>query len=147
MKFALGCAFNLKDIFMNFPLNKLKVTSKECINIIGDKHRRILAMRVFKECVKLAINDIIDNNITFVLPLVGNKKCYIYMKRIEGETFKDLKRKGKWKNLDFITSMFSGYQLVMEMHANRTPRTKSVYLNPVLRDKIVENVNNGKTYC
>jgi hypothetical protein len=37
------------------------------------------------------------------------------MKRTYGNEFKKAFKNGKWRDVDFITSNFSGYQLVLEM--------------------------------
>lgn len=143
---ATGCAFNLDEILMNFPYDKLKVSCKECYNIIGNNHRNFLVKRLFLQSVELILNDIIDNNITFWLPVSGKVKCNIHMKRTEGEAFQNLRKTGKWKGVDFIASMFCGYELGFYMLGNRTPRVKNIYVNKSLKDKITINTNNSKSY-
>lgn len=146
MNYALGCAFSLDDIIMNFPYKKLQINCKECKLITGDNHRNFLVKKVFKESVKLVIEDIIENNITFWLPLTGDKKCNIHMKRVTGQEFKDLRRGGKWKGIDIVSSMFSGYEIRMFLLGKRTPRVKTIYLNKDYRDRITNNTNNGMQY-
>lgn len=144
--YALGCAFTTKDILANFPYKKLQFDCNTCKDIIGDKHRSILVQRIFKESVKIIILDIINNNVTFWLPLTGAKKCNIHMRRVRGDEFKNLRRGGKWKEVDILKSMFSGYQLSLFMLGNRTPRIKSIYLNKELSKIITNNTNRGMAY-
>lgn len=146
MNYSLGCAFSVKDLFMNFPYKRLQINCKQCKAITGDNHRDILVKRVFKESLKLIINDIIENNITFWLPLTGSRKCNIHMRRIQGNDFKNLRRGGKWKDVDIIKSMFSGYSIGFYMLGKRTPRVKTIYLNKELRDRITLYTNQGKSY-
>lgn len=146
MNYALGCAFSLDDVIMNFPYKKLKITCKECEQINNNNHRNILIKQIIQKSVQIILNDIIDNNITFWFPLTGNKKCNIHMKRITGDDFKNLRKSGKWKDIDIVKSMFSGYEIKMFMLGKRTPRVKTVYLNKELRDKISYNINQGKQY-
>lgn len=145
-KYALGCAFNTEDLLSNFPYKKLHITCKECKNITGDNHRNLIVERIFKESIRLVILDIINNNITFWLPLTGNKKCNVHIRKVQGSEFKNLRRGGKWKDIDILSSNFSGYQLSLFMLGNRTPRIKSIYLNRELRDIISNNTNNGISY-
>ena len=145
-RYALGCAFSLKNLFDNFPYKQLKINCKQCKAIIGDNHRDKLVKKIFKENLKLVINDIIDNNVTFWLPLTGEKKCNIRMRRVQGKEFQNMRKAGKWKDIDILKSMFSGYQLSFSMLGKRTPRVKSIYVNKELRDKIIENINNGVQY-
>lgn len=145
-KYALGCAFNLEDILGNFPYKKLKITCKECENITGDNHRSSIVKKIFRYHVKLVIEDIIANNITYWLPLTGQKKCNIHMKLVRGDAFKHLRQAGKWEDIDILKSNFSGYQLSLFMLGNRTPRVKSIYLNKDYRDRISHNTNEGMQY-
>lgn len=146
MNYALGCAFSTNDLFMNFQFKKLKITCEECKAITGNNHRDILAKKVFKENLKLVLNDIIDNNVTFWLPLTGGRKCCMKMKRIEGEDFKNLRKAGKWQEIDIVASMFSGFEIHFFMLGQRTPREKTVYLNKELKNKISINTNKGMQY-
>ena len=146
IKYSLGCAFNLNEMLINFPYKKLQITCKDCKDIIGNNHRDLLIKKVFKECVKLVIEDIIENNITFWLPLTGSKKCNIHMKRVSGEEFKNLRKGGKWKDIDFVKSMFSGYEIRFFMLGKRTPRVKTIYLNRSYRDRITQRTNEGAQY-
>lgn len=144
---ATGAALNLQDIFINFPNEELQLSCKDCEAITGDRHREKLAQKIFKESVKLVINDIIDNNVTFRLP-TGSRKCEIHMKTVSGDEFKRLRRAGKWRNIDFLKSLFSGNQLSFVMYSpTRPPRIKNIYVNKSLKDKIDNNTNKGKTYC
>lgn len=145
-KYALGCAFSLKNILDNFPYKRLKITCRQCKAIVGDNHRDKLVRKVFRENVKLIINDIINNNVTFWLPLTGSKKCNIHMRRVQGKEFQNLRKSGKWRDVDILKSMFSGYELSFFMLGNRTPRIKSIYLNKEFRNRITQNTNNGMQY-
>jgi hypothetical protein len=43
MNYATGAAFNLKDLFLNFKTEKLKISCKECQMINGDMHKDALS--------------------------------------------------------------------------------------------------------
>lgn len=147
MNYALGCAFSLDELFENFQYKKLKINCKQCEEITGDPHRDKLVKQIFRESVKLVLNDVIDNNTTFELPLKSNKKCDIHMQKIQGKDFKALRKAGKWKDINYLKSMFTGYQLGFFMYGNRTPRVKNIYVSKELKDKITSNTNNGMQYC
>ena len=70
------------------------------------------------------------------------------MQTIERDSFKQLRKHGKWKNVDFLKSWFTGNQIGLFMHSPVRPsRVKNIYVNKELRDKIAQNTNNGKKYC
>ena len=144
--YSTGCAFNMDEMFMNFPYKKLKLSCDDCFKINGDLHRDKLVKKVFRECVKMVLNDVIDNNVTFQLP-TGQKKCDIHMKKVQDEAFKNLRRSGKWNDVDFISSNFTGYELGLYMYGIRDPRVKTIYVNKELKNKITENTNKGMQYC
>ena len=145
--YAIGHAFSLKDMFMNFPVDKLKMTKQQCIDIYSDGNKRDLAAQIFATGLQMVIDDIIDNNVHFKLPGLGRTQSYIYMKRTSDKQFKKAFKRGKWNDVDFIESNFSGYQLVLEMQSEkRLPREKNIYLSAKDRDRITEHTNNGKQY-
>lgn len=146
MNYALGCSFSQDEIFENFPYKKLKINCEQCQKVIGNPHRDKLVKKIFRENLKLVLEDIIENNVTFDLPLKGNKKCNIHMQRFKGESFRSLRKAGKWKDIDYLKSFFTGYQLGFYMLGNRTPRVKNIYVNKDFRNKIVENTNKGMQY-
>ena len=143
----MGHAFSLHDLFMNFPVEKLKMTPQQCKEIYSDGSKRDLAASIFAESLQMVINDIIDNNIHFKFPGLGRTQSYLYMKRTTGDKFKKAFKKGKWNDVDFVTSNFSGYQLTLEMQSEkRLPKEKSIYLSPKDKQKITDNTNQGKQY-
>ena len=146
-QYATGCAFNTDHLFMNFPYKKLKITCNQCEQINGDRHRDVLVKQIFRDSVNIVLNDIIDNNVTFQFSLNGSVKSDMHMKRVTGKDFQNLRRAGKWSDVDFLKSMFSAYQVVLTMQGNRTPRTKKVYVGKEMRDRITKNTNDGKQYC
>lgn len=144
--YILGCGFTINNLFENFPYKKLKITCNECDIISNSRHRDVLVKRIFRECYNLVLNDIIDRNVTFWLPLVGNKKANMHMIKFTGDAFKNLKKAGKWKDVDFLKSNFCGYGIGLFMLGKRTPRVKNVYVCTPLRKKITDNTNNGFPY-
>lgn len=146
MRYALGCSFNISDLFFNFPYKKLKLTCKDCLKIIGDAHRSILVKRIFRASMRIIIQDIVERNVTFWLPLTGDKKCNMHMKRVSGKDFQRLRQAGKWSDIDIVNSNFSGYEIGFYMLGKRTPRVKTVYVDRHTKETISRYTNMGKQY-
>lgn len=146
MNYALGYAFNLRDLFDNFKYKKLKMSCKDCDELFQNPHRDRVVRKVFKECFKVVLQDIIDNNVTFQLPTSPKKAC-IHMKRLAGDDFIHARKHGKFKDVDFLASNFSGYQLEFIMEGSKVERTKPIYVDKNLKDKITEKTNQGTQYC
>ena len=100
---ALGHSCTIKDLFANFPTNKLKLTkSGRFID-----HKKRFAASIFITCMQIIIQDIIDNNTQFKLPPVGKGSSYIQMKRFKDKEFKKLYKAGRWRDVDFLASNFT----------------------------------------
>jgi len=56
------------------------------------------------------LNDIIDNNVIFQLPV--NTEAYIEMTSITGDDFKKARQNGAFEDINLTTSHFTGNQLV-----------------------------------
>ena len=145
-RYALGCAFNINDLFFNFPYKKLKLNCRDCLEITGDAHRSLLVKKIFRASMKIVIQDIVERNVTFWLPLTGNKKCNMHMKRVSGIDFQKLRQAGKWEDIDIVNSNFSGYEIGFYMLGSRTPRVKTVYVNKKTKEIISRYTNMGKQY-
>ena len=106
--YAMGHAFTGKNLFENFPVEKLQMSKEQCQEIYSDGNKRDLAEQIFIRSLQMVVDDIIDNNVHFKLPGLGRTQAYMYMKRTEGKKFKKAFKNGKWNDVDFITSNFSG---------------------------------------
>ena len=145
--YAMGHCFTGKDLFNNFPVNKLKMSKEQCIATYPDGSKRDLAASIFTRSVQIVVDGIINNNVDFKFPTLGQTQAYLRMKRTTGQNFKKAFKNGKWNDVDFLTSNFSGYQIVLDMESKkRTTRQKDIYLSPKDRDRITENTNLGKQY-
>lgn len=148
MNYATGYAFNTDELFENFPYDKLLVTCSDCNIVNGDYHKDKLVKRVFKDALKLILTDIIDNNVTFQLP-TASRRAEIHVNNFEGKAFQEGRKHGKWKDVDFLASNFTGNQLVLELFGKKDniKRRKPIYVDRRLRDRLTENTNNGIKYC
>ena len=123
------------------------MSKEQCIATYPDGNKRDLAASIFTRSVQMVVDDIINNNVDFKFPTLGQTQAYLRMKRTTGQNFKKAFKNGKWNDVDFLTSNFSGYQIVLDMESKkRTTRQKDIYLSPKDRDRITENTNLGKQY-
>lgn len=145
--FAMGHTFSAQEIFHNFPINKLKIDYDTVKKIYSDGDKRSLSASIFTKGMQLIIEDIIENNVHFLLPTLGTTEAYLYMKRTCGQEFKNAYKNGKWRDVDFLTSNFSGYQLSLSVKSKKRPeKEKSIYLGYKHKDRITELTNEGKRY-
>ena len=148
MKWALGWACNLNDIFVRFPYEKCKSLMN---NFKTKQLRRQKVKQVFREGVQQVLNDVIENNVCFKIQGIGYQGGQIHMEAITGSEFERVRKNGKFKDIDFLESLFTGYQMYLYIHGKRDDflhrRKFPIYVNKLLRDKLVEYTNQGKPYC
>ena len=146
--FAIGWACNLNDIFVRFPYEKCKSLIKKYTKRVK---QRQLVKQVFREGVQQILEDVIENNVTFKIQGVGSQGGEIHMEAITGSEFERVRKNGKFKKVDFLESLFTGYQMYLYIHGksdNMLHRKKyPIYVNKYLRDKLVKYTNEGKVYC
>ena len=145
---ALGWACNLNDIFVRFPYEKCKSLMDK---IKTKQLRRQKIKQVFREGTQQILNDIIENNVTFKIQGVGHQGGEIHMEAITGSEFEKVRKNGKFKGVDFLESLFTGYQMYLYIHGksdNFLHRKKyPIYVNKHLREKLIKYTNEGRIYC
>lgn len=69
------------------------------------------------------------------------------MKQFSDEEFKKLYKYGKFKNIDYVLSQFTGNELVYK-YSTRTVDTKEkpIYVNKELKKLIEKHTNEAKQY-
>ena len=69
------------------------------------------------------------------------------MKQYSDINFKKLYNKGKFNDIDFVLSQFTGNQLVFKyIKYNKELKEKSIYVNKELKKLIQKFTNEGKQY-
>ena len=145
--YALGWACNLNNLFIRFPYEKYKSLIK---NYKTKREQKQKIKQVFIAGVSAVLNDIIDNNVTFQLPGLGYYKGEIHMEPIKDSEFRRLRAKGKFKDIDFLETLFTGYQMYLYLKGKRdilfARRKYPIYFGKDLREKLAKNTNLGKIY-
>ena len=146
--FAIGWACNMNDLFIRFPYEKCKSLIRNYFTKAKQKQK---IKQVFREGVQQILTDIIENNVTFKIQGIGYQGGELHMEPITGSDFEKAKQNGKFEQIDFLESLFTGYQLYLYVHGKRDNflhrRKFPVYINRYLREKLIENTNQGKVYC
>lgn len=145
--YAIGWACNLSDIFVRFPYEKCKSL---IINYRTKQAQKKKVKQVFRTGISVILNDIIENNNTFKTPSLGYYKGELHFEPVKGEEFKRLRSLGKFSGIDFLETLFTGYQLYLYISGKRDnflARTKyPVYISKFLKEKLENLANQGKTY-
>ena len=143
---AIGWACTIQNLFVRFPYEKFKN-----LRTLYKKEREQKVYQVFREGIRVILDDIIENNNTFKIQGIGYQKGELHFEAIKGGEFEKSRKNGKFEKVDFLNSLFTGYQLYLFVSGKRDNvlhrRKFPVYFNKYFRDKLIENTNNGKVYC
>lgn len=143
----LGFCFNATDLYDTFNKKQLKIRKDVVQEKYGCNKKQAICASVLIYCFYLILLDIIENNVTFVLPLFNGKQGSIYARPIVGEEFKKARQNGAFQDIDVISSNFTGYQITYSFQKrDGSYAYKSCYINKKFKDAFIDNINKGKQY-
>ena len=147
MKYNTDFCFTSQDIYDTAYKSKLGINMKHVRAYKQDMIRE-LCSQIFTYVFYLIVLDIIENNVTFALPMHkhGNRKSNISVKCIDGEGFRKMYQMGAFQGIDFLASNFKGYRLMFQYDSNTGIREKSIYINDKMKKIFYDNINKGKVY-
>ena len=135
--------FTEKDLFRGYNVEVIRDRVVQRKN----KSRKELCSKIFADTFFEILLDIIKNNSTFVVPLRYGEYAEICIEAIEGESFKEMYRKGSFKDVDYVMSQFTGYRMKYKYRLkDGTMKTKDIYLSKELNELLTKYINEGKEY-
>lgn len=133
---------NASDLYKTIDLKKLgKIPGK--LNKNTPNLRKYLG-KIYMELMELVIDDIIENNVTFKLSLILDRKGTLQIRPIRDESFKDLMQNGSFEGLDFLKTDFTGYRLFYS--SSYRNKDRFVALDKRNKKRIIDKANNGMKY-
>lgn len=142
-RYARGYAFSLSDMFVSFRHKNIKLTCDECEEYFKTRHKQNVGARVMRECVKLVMEDVLENNITFKFPYYNAE---IHMEKISGDEFKKACSHGAFQDIDFLKTNFTAYKPYLYMYGRRT-RKKPINMHNDYKKRLAKYTNEGRIYC
>jgi len=140
MNYATGYGISPKELYTTFKLENITTPQSQ----LWDKSKKKVCGKIFTYCMLQILNDIIDNNVIFQLPV--NTEAYIEMTSITGDDFKKARQNGAFEDINLTTSHFTGNQLVYRAKRTGYWKLKPIKVSKVLKNRITEHTNNGKNY-
>ena len=144
-----GHAMNIKELFENFNYDGLSITDEQLLKSshAKKKTRKKLVEEIFSKSFDMILEDIIEDNIQFQFPTIGSANSWLQIERVTGDDFKRAYKKGKWREVDFLKSNFTGYKVMYTMQSTkRSKRLKNIYTSARLRQKLTDYTNQGRQY-
>ena len=145
MKYALGHAFSLSDLFEDFNTNSISVKSETCNEIIGYSNKRDLAKAIYSYHVKLVLDDLFKDDLDFKLPLTSRDST-LGMNMIDGDDFIKARKNGKFQDIDFILSDYTAYQPAFRYQFKKAEHMKNFYVDKDYKQIIADRTNEGTPY-
>lgn len=98
----------------------------------------------FKYCFGLIMNRVLDDKVRFKIPV--RSEAYIDFEIVHGDKFEKHRQNGRFQNIDFIESDFTGYALRYYFKAKAYQKSYPIYLGSQLKQKFLEGINSGEKY-
>lgn len=98
----------------------------------------------FQYCFSLILNRVIDDKVRFKLPV--KTEAYIDFEIVSGEDFVKQKQNGRFPEIDFIESDFTGYFLNYVYRAKAYNKIRHIYIGGDLKQKFLNGINSGIKY-
>ncbi len=137
--------YSTVDLFRMFRVEKLKGKGK-IARTYKLCNKKALAQKIFLRFLYLLLEDLTDGKHIFYFS--SAKTAAIRVRKISGEEFKKMRRKGYFKDVDFLVSNFSAYILVMDYFTKGNRKmSKSVIISKQFKDKMIQKTNQGYIYC
>lgn len=98
----------------------------------------------FKYCFALILNRMLDEKVRFIIPSVS--EAYLDFEIVQGDKFEEHRGRGRFAEIDFIESDFTGYALRYYFKAKAYQKSYPIYLGSDLKKKFLNNINSGIKY-
>ncbi len=98
----------------------------------------------FRYCFGLILNRVIDDRVRFRVPV--KTEGYIDFEIVDGDKFEFQRQNGRFSEIDFIESDFTGYALNYFYKTKAYQKRMPIYIGGELKKKFLENINSGVKY-
>lgn len=142
MLISTSYAITPEELYTSYPYEKLRLKGSWLPG--KNKNMRKELGKILRFFFKLLLIDIIENNITFKLPPGTNS--FIEMTPITDEKFIKARQNGAFKDVNYLASNFTGYQIYFRYNTKFGHWKKQIYVNKQYKDRITELTNQGKQY-
>lgn len=146
MNYKTGYCFTSRDLFDGWNCKNLGIKYSVYYDKYNFKSLDYFLGAIFLYYMYHVLLDIIENNVTFVLPLRGNRHAMIHVKVFDGDEFQRMYAGGKFMGIDFLSSLFKGYQLFFVYNYRGGEREKPIYINNKMKEIFYGYINEGKEY-
>lgn len=136
--------YSTVDLFKTFNVDNLKGDGK-IARKYKTRDKKALAQKIFLRYLYLLLTDLTDGK--HIFHFSSKHISSIRMVRVSGEEFKTLRKRGMFKDIDFLMSNFSAYFLVMSYVKNGKRITQPIAISKQFADKITNMTNMGYKYC
>lgn len=149
-RFDSSLMMSTSNIFPNNTELSSKFIVKKDTTMVGKPSRwynvesnSALVRKIFKFCMKVIIDDIIDGNCKFVLP--NNTTASIYMGKLPKQTVLHRCRDGR-NPFDLISTNREMPGLYYRIGANSRRKLLKVYVSPDRYQRIIDRANTGELF-
>jgi hypothetical protein len=141
MRMLFNHGITARELYLGISGDFIKKPSEWWIKNFKETPKVEVFSKIFKHCVALIIQRMIDDKACFKLPYTDHN--YWDFKIEEGDDFVIGRQRGRFKEVDFIESDFTAYSIVHKIHSSKQDIIVPVYLGGILKEKLINTTNSG----
>ena len=144
MRILFNHGLTAGEIYSNTPKKIIDKKWRWMISRYGwtDSYENAIA-EPFKYCLSLILNRVIDDKVRFKIP---GQDAYIDFEIVQGDKFIEQRQNGRFSEIDFIESDFTGYFLNYYFKAKAYQKVIPIYIGGELKKKFLDGINSGIKY-
>lgn len=102
------------------------------------------AVRLFRDAVKMMINDVINNSAQVEIPIQGSR-AFVGIKTIDKDEFKERYANGEFKDIDYNMTDYKTYEIVLR--EDGFADEYKIRLDKSTNKRFKRKINEGFPYC
>lgn len=144
MRILFNHGLSSGELYSNTPERVIKVGWKFLNNTYGwNKSYEDAIADPFEYCLNLILNKVIDDKVRFKIPF---QNAYIDFEIVQGDKFIEQRQNGRFQEIDFIESDFTGYFLNYYFQTRAYQKRMPIYIGGTLKQKFLNGINSGVRY-
>jgi len=145
MRMLFNHGLTAEELFTNTPKSTIDRKWRWFIDRYGSTASYEDAIAApFKYTIGLILHYVLDNKTRFIIPNVP--ESYIDFEIVTGEIFEKQRQDGRFGEIDFIESDFTGYALRYHYKTKAYQKAYPIYMGGELKQKFLTGINSGIKY-
>lgn len=145
MRMLFNHGLTVEELFVNTPKSVIDKRWTWFIQRYGSTNSYSDAISdPFKYAIGLILYHVLEHKERFIIPCVS--ESYIDFEIVTGDMFEKQRQGGRFSEIDFIESDFTGYAIRYYFKARAYQKAYPIYIGGSLKKKFLDGINSGQKF-